>query len=483
MADAANVQTSWTTVAVAQGGPATTIEVAPLDAMSEWTHYSIRNGAVATVKPYLQKSTIPEVHNWVSLPGVRPSQALRSMDMFIKAHWWHIERTAGAGSTPEQRRKTGILLGVSRCIMLANYGLLGGDFVAGEVTQGPVNVTYNNASPPAITYTVNLGPNPEPNVAQHPAPPANTARAAMTAPWKAYYDEEDARAVLTGALALTEEEAGAFTAIVHGAQGTPPLQGFALMNDGHHYLGNPTKASFKAFQAVETQLWVEGYPKSYLDADKDFVRTILWHRAAHPISPHVKMTMATDVRVADNLKAAALGAASTRLPAVESELKPLLTYAKITEAVKTSIRMYNGTMDNRVLHEVIAALRAFPIGLTEDQTGPAIDLGPYVPGGPVVSVKTRDAVKAFGLGLIERSQEYIALCYGFYLRMIEAQGMAIGGDQGAGETLSRAFSLKKLRDQCPASFSMGYEMGADYKAFRGKMRNEGAWLPPKMTFA
>ncbi|KAL6507393.1 hypothetical protein OROGR_023588 [Orobanche gracilis] len=105
------------------------------------------------------------------------------------------------------------------------------------------------------------------------------------------------------------------------------------------------------------------------------------------------MKIATSRLVAGNLSATGIGSAAARLPAIEAELKPIKTYAKLTEAVKAPIVMYKGILNNKVFHDVETTLSLFPKGETsvKDSSGREVTLtfGPYSTRADVVIVKNK----------------------------------------------------------------------------------------------
>ncbi|KAL6507391.1 hypothetical protein OROGR_023586 [Orobanche gracilis] len=182
------------------------------------------------------------------------------------------------------------------------------------------------------------------------------------------------------------------------------------------------------------------------------------------------MKIATSRLVAGNLAAAGIGSAAARLPAIEAELKPIQTYAKLTEAVKAPIVMYKGILNNKVFHDVETALSIFPKGETSvkdsSEREVTVIFGPYSTRGDVVIVKNKEEVKNYDIDVIARYLEGVVLCYGFFVEITEEQAMTGAGSEF--ETLKRASSLRKLRDNCPTSYTMGYEMGVDYRVFRAR---------------
>jgi hypothetical protein len=428
--------------------------------------YNIRNGNAEDIRPYLQRSTVPDHYKWVKIIGLSPENALECVDASIKAHFWQIKRTAPADLPHDKQRKAAIMLGTARAVMIANYDLKAQDFLAGEVIDAPIGVTRG-------TDNAKVYPILTPEVTAATVTAATHTQAAY-----------DAYNILTGELVLSPEELGAIRAIVRSAQAIIPVQGYNLMTDGHHYLSAGDKSSFRAFHAVEKQIWIGVEAKTFLEADREFSRDIMWHKAGHPVEPHLKMRISTHQKVADNLVAAGLGSAATRLPAVESEMRPIETYVKLSESVKPTIEMYGGILDNRPLHDLSMALKMFPLGVSEvlDSSGAKVTkvFGPYFTGGRAVTVGNREDLKVLAKQVIDGAKESMALCYGYYSRICNAQ-QATGGTL-VSSTLLNAYSLKKLRDESPAQFNVGFEMAGDYQAFRAKKRNDGQFVPPEITF-
>ncbi|KAL9668955.1 hypothetical protein QQ045_006496 [Rhodiola kirilowii] len=421
----------------------TVIKRVEFPGVADLPRYDLMNGSRIDIRPYLLRSTLPEAYKWVKIGGMDPANALKYMDAFIKSAWYQVERNQPRESTAETRRRDAFILGVTRCVMVADYRLVESDFVPGEMVGPYIDVT--EAPNGEVTYT--LVANPEVDSAG-----------------------TEVMAALLDRFEMSPNERGALTAIMRSAKGIIPVQGHNLINDGHHYLNQADKASFKAFLNMERQLWIGESATAVLKSDLKATRDIMWHKAGHPVAIAVKLRAATSEKVAEDLVAAGLGSAAARLPAIEPDLRPIDTYLKLTESCKKTLEMNEGTMDNRVFHDIKRALRAFPIG--DDGADLSFAFGPYRVNGRVVTAKNRAEVVEFSRSVIERSREKMALCYGYFTRLVDSQSMTGTGGMSGSDSLRRDFSLKKLKDEYPGQYFVGYEMATDCLAFRSKKMSE-----------
>ncbi|KAK8693300.1 hypothetical protein V6N13_070889 [Hibiscus sabdariffa] len=279
----------------------------------------------------------------------------------------------------------------------------------------------------------------------------------------------DPRTILMQAFELNDDERAVLPTLMKCAHAILPLQGFGLISEGHHYLSDRARASFKAFHAVERQHWVGDRVSAYLkDAHVD-VRDILWHKAGHPVAIAVKQFAATSEQVAKNLRQADLGSAAVRLPTVEPEVRAISAFLRVTDAVKPSIETYHGKVDNKIFREVQEAMSHFPMATLADipnYTAPEpIVLGAVTnadgskTGG--TRVTNRKEVLTFAKALITRCQNSVAVCFGYYVAMLEATNTMGGGGTSSRDTLVRAFSLKKLQTECLAAYIEGMEFYKD----------------------
>jgi hypothetical protein len=116
---------------------------------------------------------------------------------------------------------------------------------------------------------------------------------------------------------LTLLEASAANLMMFAGMAIPLLQGASLVSSGHHYIPT-TKNMFdglkKQIMNIATQEMVTWFNELGTDLDD-----LMFHKACHPISPPVKRTWAKTESFSAKLKAAGLGAASIRVPAIPSD--------------------------------------------------------------------------------------------------------------------------------------------------------------------
>lgn len=436
------------------------VEIGEIEEVAAFEVYSIRNGRPADVRPYLSRPSIPNWAKWVVIPGLQSTQGFACLDAVLRAHIYHVTVNGETAWGPEKRRKVGLMLGAMRASMMVNYHIGQGDLMAGEMVVSPLAyepaidaVAGANARPArAARYVVRLA-----TLAEAPAQGADPNAA-----------ERARRAVLTERLVLTQGEKDVLAVLARCGQAALPIQGYSLVNDGHHYLSEGNKNSFRAFQTVERQLWVGQDVAPFFNADLPDVRNVMWHKAGHPVRVPLKHELATDEQVKDNLLAADLGSAASRLPAIEAVARSGSAYLALVKTVSALWEQYGAWIAYDYLEGLMGALAKCTIGVELPEGGVTVVRARVgKEKGPVSKAfLSRKEVLDEIQSLCVRSASNVAMAAGFYKAYLSGQETSSRGS----DSLLKAFSISNLEKQHPALFHKGAEMHLDYRAFKATKR-------------
>ncbi|OIS96392.1 hypothetical protein A4A49_40607 [Nicotiana attenuata] len=243
--------------------------------------YSLLNSTPEEIVPYFLRGTIPARYKWMPLSGIRPSDAVKCVDGFIKSHLYHLNKIGGNELIRDDvRRKASIILGAARAVMTTDFDIAEADLEPAETETPVLHATVGEST--GAKYTILVAQN------------------------------DPHRDILNENLALTEDD---------------------------------TKSSYRAFMAVERQVWVPKAFKTFADANKDIVRDLMWHKAGHPVSVSIKELAATSPAVKTRLESAKLGSASARLPALENDAVAAQTILKLSEVVSPIWETMGGYMN------------------------------------------------------------------------------------------------------------------------------------------
>lgn len=407
----------------------------------EKSFFNIRNGDSSGVKSMLVKPTIAEAYHWVPIHGLKPNDGIRAMDAFIASHQVHLKAKLPATTSDALVRKQAIALGVARAVATSMYMIEPDDMVPGEKAEPLMRANYSEGNELSFSVLKTV--------------PPNTAE------------------TLSAEVALTDTEKAVVSALLPSSVGIIPMQGYSLIMTNHHYLSENTSQSRKVFAVVEKQFWRGAEVGSWFSEDASTIQDCVWHKATHPVNMSLKMTAATDPRVADDLRAAGVGSAASRLPAVEAEMRAANSYKTLMATVHPLFGIFGGGVDFTLLQDAMDVVVAYPVA-TENPGMPP-NRNPDVPA----YVTNRRTALAWLGDLIARNSDIAAYCYGFYCALSD-QNQTLGAG-GTVDSLKTSFALSKLRNQSYASFVAGQQAHGDYVAVRNKMRDAGQFKAPKMT--
>nr|XP_016490335.1 PREDICTED: uncharacterized protein LOC107810109 [Nicotiana tabacum] len=314
------------------------------------------------------------------LSGIRPSDAVKCVDGFIKSHLYHLNKIGGNELIRDDvRRKAAIILGAARAVMTTDFDIAEADLEPAETETPVLHATVGESN--GAKYTILLAQN------------------------------DPHRDILTENLALTEDELVILKVVMRSAQTIMPLQGLNLIIDGYHYLSNSTKSSYSAFLAVERQVWVPKAFKTFADANKDIVRDLMGHKAGHPVSVSIKELAATSPAVKTKLESAKLGSASVRLPALENDAVAAQTILKLSEVVSPIWETMGGSMSADAIRIRLQIVHGVARGTARYMPPVKLDNN--------ITIETRKEALNELKRVVKASSHKVAVAYGFYCAMAE----------------------------------------------------------------
>lgn len=412
-------------------------------------NFDIRNGPPEAAVSLLVRPAIPEAYRWINVPGIAPQEAKNYVDVYVaeQAEYFHEHPPAvnRVNLTGDQTRKAAIVLGCIRALATTFYRLGQGDFIAGETAVSKME--YGTAV--AATETT-------------PAVPGGI-RFKQNVP-------QATRARMRRSMTFTALEEAIITELIPMAVGVIPLQGFSILNCGHHYISTPSHSSFKAFLAVERAHWKLSTNADWFTSDEAILRDIMWHKSCHPVNMTLKEKAAANIAVKEQLVTAGAGAAAARLPATEASVRACDSYATLFAVLKQNFAAFQGGINTTVLDLANRSLKTFLPGDAGQPTGTIREAGI-----PEWVVDRRTCIRWMEQ-IVARNQATAAQCYGFYCAMSDA-GAALGVG-GAVDSLRNAHSLKKLMTSHIPSYTMGYQSYGDYAAAKAKLRSKAVFEAP-----
>lgn len=461
--------TAWPTPANIQAPAGADVagEVANLEipGVSDLPVFDLRNGAVEDMVSWISRATLHDSVKWCPVAGLTSQEAVSGVFGYIKSYEMLLTRSRPEFIPADSVHKAAVALGVSRAVIQAMFGLGPADFIP-EETVAPVLEAFRDANGvrryrSLMRRPMIANPNYRPAVPPRGDTPGTAAVGEPMIPDPTWVDPFAANC------AITDDDKLVMNTIARSAQVIIPIQGHNLIAEQHHYISQRGMASMKAFTAVENQLWKGSGPESWrlLNEDRDFYRNLLWHKAGHPVAISLKKTAATTQEMADRVNAIGIGGGAVRLPAVEPEVKALDTYAKVCSNLEVLWREAGVAFNGGAFAAAKAAIISFPYGRVRDP----IDINANI------RLTTRSEALRFAKGLITANEGLMATLFGFYAALVRDSE---AGEVGPGaNTLARAKSLTKLRDNNASAYANGEELHKDWKEMRRKNRAEGIFKP------
>ncbi|KAG7559499.1 hypothetical protein ISN45_Aa05g010910 [Arabidopsis thaliana x Arabidopsis arenosa] len=367
----------------------------------------------------MSEPTLSRTWHWSPIEGLNPEGAIRKTDHFIRQEIARMSIHPEIGISPTLRRKKGIVIGVARAVSTEMYRILPRNLTAEEMDTAKLAVGDDGD--------------------------AIVIKDDVDSKWK----EE-----LSKPLNLSETEKKVIPKLHLLATGMIPLQGYSLLTVLYHY----NYQSEEAFTAVEELVWAGCDQLSWWwKEDLTALRDAMWYNAGHPVKISFKKETACSNTVKQLLVEAGLGSAAAMLPFLEPEVRKAKSYITLLETVSLIFKSEGGGCNWEILSEMMAYLENFPVWMpTEIVT---------VNNAPthLRSLDTRKKVVASIKECCMRNACHVALCFGFYMAMVEK------GDQFQGaKNLKRFSSLMALKKTHFGYYFLGTELFLDYCAYEVK---------------
>jgi len=404
-----------------------------LGALQTLKAFSIRNGDVSAAKSLLIRPAVPAMFHWCPISGMQPQDAIENVGAFVRVAYAQMLLGSEPTVSNELKRKRALILGVVRAVVTQLYEITDSDIIPGERAQ-PILVATKGQNG---RYTFGL-------------------RTGLNA--------AERTAIQTG-FTSNENERAATAAIHMCAIGLPACQGFSLVMTGHHYLSDPKSHSRRCYKVIEGAYWTHSAVKAWFDDDADEIRDAMWHKACHPISLSLKRSVSQSLACKQMIIEAGAGAAASRLPALEPELRRAKSYKTLLQTVRAMYEEIGGTTNFIVLDEAIAAAEHFPLG--EDVQDP--HGYPSVP----VSVNSRSRALKHLANVCDSCDDVVGHAWGFYCAMDDKTQMLAAANVTS--TLRTANSLSKLDTVSPAAYRAGLAFYDDYAAMKQAKRAKGEY--------
>jgi hypothetical protein len=378
----------------------------------------LRNGSAETIGQAAPSASIAAKYKWVTIQDLPNTMHVPFADAVIRATFSHLaplETTEGKSA--EMIRKRAIILGAIRAGAAAALKLEASHMNVHECTSSGSRYVAGAEGAAGTISSTN-----------------GTATAKHT--------------MAVNMTALSDLEASAANILMFMGMAIPLLQGASLVSSGHHYLPT-TKNMFDGLKKqtlnIAGQAVVEWLNSLGSDLDD-----LAFHKACHPISPPQKRTWAKTESFSAKLKAAGLGAASIRIPAIPSDAQVGRAFQAILEEASPVIKGMGHTI---TVNSVISLNRAVELAIEGRPESDAI-------------IAVQNWAKTHGSN--------VAFCAG----IVKNQNDARGG--GRSSTL-KAKSVEKVM----AEFATQVALGEGYaRSFREKSRramDDGTFADPQIV--
>jgi len=423
---------------VPHGTNETTLEIAGnleiaenVGPLSSLKAFCIRNGDLSAAKSLLIRPAVPPMYHWSPISGLAHTAAIANVGAFIRVA--HAQMTIGspAGTAAGLMRKRAIILGTVRAVVTELYAISDSDLIPGERAGSMLVATQGDNGAWTFGFPVGL--------------------------------QENIKTELRKEFSATEDERAAISAIHMCSIGLPACQGFSLIMTGHHFLDDPKGHSRRCFNVVENAFWKHSAVRSWFEDNTDDIRDAMWHKSCHPLAISLKQKVSQSLEVKAMIIEAGAGAAASRLPAVESELRRAKSYKTLLQTVRTMYEESGGTTNFLTLDEAIAVTELMPRDMVFEE--------PHGYDSVPISVNSRARALKHLANVCDRCDDVVAHAWGFFVGMDDRAQM-MSATQGT-STLRTANSLSKLDTVSPAAFRAGMAFYEDYMAMKAAKRARG----------
>jgi hypothetical protein len=266
----------------------------------------LRNGSVADVSSMACRASIPAMYFWANIVGLTKKNAMANLDLVVRS------TQITLGNTPAAREKA-LVMGVTRAVSVAAWGIVEGEINGSERTPVIINIV-NDIATWATGFAV-----------------VGNA---------------------TAALSVAEQELVPF--LMHMAAPVVALQGLSLVETDHHFIATTAMYFTKHKDHVM---------KSTSNAMRDLVTSlgtdfndVMFHKACHPISTNIKMGIARSVTVSTRLRASNCPTAAIRFPAVPGEVKAARAALALVNRASPTVVSMGGSVSVECLTAAVTAL-------------------------------------------------------------------------------------------------------------------------------
>lgn len=421
--------------------PTTTLD--QVQASSGWfpaVSLDLKNGALDSIPQIVPHAALADNFAWVHISGMRPVDAQLYMEHVMRAQYGQITIHDTAETTTEskaQSRRCAIVLGAARAVMASYYRLETTDMNTEEMVLASFTMTPGESIDEVNARKTALPRNNgetdadylarQALITQRPAAfhtqPGNATTTARNAREQAFYP-------LTGA------EKKWASGVAWLATAVPMLQGVSLVLTGHHYI----KTTYNIFMGAHRQCLALGW-EGLEDTVRDMGQTyfdMLFHKAAHPISPPRKEAWSRDGQMKERLFKCGHTAADVRLPAMPSELNPVKTYLAEAKMAAPHVVALGGTVETKDGDAIIARVTANV--------------------GRAWSADEEAAIVAAGKSWCAKVGPFVCQLVGVN-ESVQASAATMGTGVQINDTLSTSHSIRKLKAAYPAQYAIGVAAG------------------------
>jgi len=186
------------------------------------------------------------------------------------------------------------------------------------------------------------------------------------------------------------------------------------------------------------------------------IRDMVWHKAAHPLSPTIMVEAATDMAVKERLMRANLGSAAVRLPYVESTIRGARAMVALHSAVSASVAEAGYVVEIPRLVNALAYVETYNAA-----TAATAANGIRYPSRFA-------AIEEYLRVVMDEAGPFIAWCGGMYKGICEEATAGVGAN-----TLLKGYSIRRVLAQHVGSVASGATAYDNYKRFTRQAIKDG----------